>query len=584
MGKIKGKQIANATLDQQQLNVSLASIVNSGSATNVQWVENYVQSGATEIYNDQLNMGMSALVTVNPGDLACSKYIIEYPVGAVQVKVNGIYIVTGGKTAGYDAYFSGDSGVTARAFGHEQKGDYLYWCSSRFQLDTTDEIDFIYFTNYEHNIVGSGQTITFNPIYTTAVIRYTGTSGTTSNFIINGVTFVIGNIAGQFVFDIGGSQQHTFTTVGESIVVNAGGQSYQVIWDGFGSLILSIKKLGGTTTTTTTTISPTAIFTNNNSSLGLLSVHSSSFINPSTGWVVGNNLFGNQIYKTTNSGLSWTAQSSAMNSITFYSVCFTDANNGYAVGDSTTVLQTNNGGINWNTQSLAIPSATLRSVNFISPSTGWIAGYTTNYGFVMYTTNSGSTWKIQSTILLFNTSLTSINFVNANYGWVVGYDTSFDTIVYNTTNGGTNWNQQTLPISTAYLASVNFVDVNHGWIVGFDTTSVTPYIFATNNGGTTWVQQTPPISSNVRLTSVSFIDQYNGCIAGFDTSNNVILFNTTNGGGSWNQITSNLSSFGGSASIYNVSYVSPNTVYVCGNNSSGALVLESTFLKFLVVL
>lgn len=62
INKIQGKQIDDATIDQQQLSIDYASIINLSSVTNVQWVQSYVDEISKELYNDQLNMGMNASV------------------------------------------------------------------------------------------------------------------------------------------------------------------------------------------------------------------------------------------------------------------------------------------------------------------------------------------------------------------------------------------------------------------------------------------------------------------------------------------------------------------------------------------
>jgi photosystem II stability/assembly factor-like uncharacterized protein len=52
------------------------------------------------------------------------------------------------------------------------------------------------------------------------------------------------------------------------------------------------------------------------------------------------------IFRTTNGGTNWTAQSSGTANW-LYSVSFTDANTGTAVGDAGTILHTSNGGVVW---------------------------------------------------------------------------------------------------------------------------------------------------------------------------------------------------------------------------------------------
>jgi photosystem II stability/assembly factor-like uncharacterized protein len=173
---------------------------------------------------------------------ATDKYVIEYPISGIKVNINGIEVNVGGKTTPYDCYFSSDSGLTVKTI--PQKGDNLYWNNLNYQLDSNDEVDLVYLVNqkYVNAMSGGTYTLTTNNL----VIKFNGNSGSTATIIISGTSFTIGNVAGQFVFDIGGTQEHTFTTIGESYLVSVNGTDYKIIWDGFGSLIFSVEKSGTT--------------------------------------------------------------------------------------------------------------------------------------------------------------------------------------------------------------------------------------------------------------------------------------------------------------------------------------------------
>src|SRR5436190_9537346 len=89
------------------------------------------------------------------------------------------------------------------------------------------------------------------------------------------------------------------------------------------------------------------------------------------------------------------------NSGTFFtlnSVCFVDANTGYAVGDSgysaNIILKTSDGGLNWVTQMRQVSgTAPLTSVSFVNANTGFVSGcgnYSIMYsGHVLYKTTNG---------------------------------------------------------------------------------------------------------------------------------------------------------------------------------------------------
>ena len=70
---------------------------------------------------------------------------------------------------------------------------------------------------------------------------YTGSADTSTTLVVNGVAFIVGNVNGHFVWDIGGATEHVFEYVGETITVDVGGHMFVIQWDGFGSLAFSIQ-------------------------------------------------------------------------------------------------------------------------------------------------------------------------------------------------------------------------------------------------------------------------------------------------------------------------------------------------------
>jgi hypothetical protein len=241
MKLVKSKQIANNTIKQQNFNITYNSIVNDTDVTNKQFVDETINFKIAKINLAQLNQDMLALPTNSASTLACNKYIIEYPISELMVRVNGIEVSLGDTGSTFDCYFSNDNGVTVSS--PPQKGDYLYWNpTSSYQLESDDEIDFEFLVNYQYIYAVAGSSYTFNQNFDNSVIKYTGANNTNSTLIVSSSTFIFGNVGGQFVFDIGGPNEHTFTYVGENYSIRFDGFIYTIIWDGFGSLIFSIIK------------------------------------------------------------------------------------------------------------------------------------------------------------------------------------------------------------------------------------------------------------------------------------------------------------------------------------------------------
>ena len=266
-----------------------------------------------------------------------------------------------------------------------------------------------------------------------------------------------------------------------------------------------------------------------------VSLNSVSFVDENNGWAVGDT---GTILSTTDGGTSWTDQTSGT-SVSLNSVSFFNENRGWAVGSTGTILSTTDGGTSWTDQTSGT-SASLNSVSFVDENNGWAVG--TN-GVILSTTDGGTSWTDQTS----GTSeiLNSVSFVDENNGWAVG-DTG---TILSTTDGGTSWTDQTSGTSVS-LRSVSFVDENRGWTVG--TAGV---ILSTTDGGTSWTDQTSGTSAFLR--SVSFVDQNRGWAVG-DTGT---ILSTTDGGTSWTLQTSGTSAF-----LRSVSFVDENNGWAVGDN------------------
>ncbi|MCX6170142.1 MAG: YCF48-related protein [Ignavibacteriales bacterium] len=197
-------------------------------------------------------------------------------------------------------------------------------------------------------------------------------------------------------------------------------------------------------------------------------------------------------------------------------VCFTEKNNGTAVGWSGTILRTTDGGDNW----APIESGTtkgLLSVHFTDINNGTVVG---TDGTILHTTDGGKTWESQTSGT--KTYLSSVFFTNSDNGTIVHWMGS----ILHTTNGGQTWAEQPCEHKGGFFG-VYFSDINHGTVVGDEGK-----IFHTTNGGGTWISQTSgttKILNKVHLTNAN-----NGTIVGSDGT----ILRTTDGGNIWVQLES----------------------------------------------
>ena len=96
------------------------------------------------------NKNMAALATAADGALACATAVLRVPAldAEVAVAINGLRVddIGNGTTVGVSGYFSGDGGVTARAWNLMEVGDLFYWNGSvaGYELAATDVISFLY--------------------------------------------------------------------------------------------------------------------------------------------------------------------------------------------------------------------------------------------------------------------------------------------------------------------------------------------------------------------------------------------------------------------------------------------------------
>ncbi|HUI28089.1 MAG TPA: YCF48-related protein [Candidatus Kryptonia bacterium] len=143
-----------------------------------------------------------------------------------------------------------------------------------------------------------------------------------------------------------------------------------------------------------------------------------SFATPDRAWIVGE--FG-VILASTDGGLTWTAQTSTVQS-TLFGTTFTDANNGWTVGLAGVMLRTRDGGQTW--ERVKVPSRpgfslSLYSVK-IAGQYGWAIG---DSGYLLSSTDAGESWKLADVpIQLAGSWFRGVSLVPDGRGLIVGAD------------------------------------------------------------------------------------------------------------------------------------------------------------------
>ncbi len=271
-------------------------------------------------------------------------------------------------------------------------------------------------------------------------------------------------------------------------------------------------------------------------------------------------------------------------------VQFVDANTGWAVGDSGTILHTTNAGITWEQK----PSGTTMRLNdivFINESYGLIVGGKgTEYYYgnvLLYTSDGGSNWVEQ--ILDTALSLNAVFYLNENIGWVAGArfeysDSSNDynvfPVILKTTTGGSNWQYTSVaisnPLASGYRANdIFFIDGDIGYAVIGVAYMGNSYgsILKTTDGGENWAEQTA-YSPNYK--SIVFLNQGDGFAVGNSQGPlglpRAKIAKTTDGGNEWSIQTP----IEGTADLKDISISSGNVVTVVGLRFSyGGIIIRS---------
>lgn len=174
---------------------------------------------------------------------------------------------------------------------------------------------------------------------------------------------------------------------------------------------------------------------------------------------------------------------------------------------------------------------------------GWGVGN----GFIMRTTNGGSSWTNQTAPSAYYLGVFGLDDLHA---WAVG-DAGTGVIV-RTVDGGASWQTVFTPAPT--LRGIEAVDGHNVLAVG-DSNK----IYRSTDGGTTWSEAAvnSPVTSFLRL---SMADANTGWAVGTGG----IAVQTTDGGKTWNQAFAGCSN----QTFYGVSAVSTNEVWIVGSNGT----------------
>jgi photosystem II stability/assembly factor-like uncharacterized protein len=276
----------------------------------------------------------------------------------------------------------------------------------------------------------------------------------------------------------------------------------------------------------------------------LFSVH---FVNANEGWAVG---FSNTILHTTNGGTNWTAQTNqgGVPVSSYLGVRFLDSNTGWA-GGGTAVVRTTDGGASWVSQGATQDGRFRNNLFAVSSSAAWIPAQNATSTIRWFSRFTVGVGEENFNVIGSSAQYAEMYFPDQNTGWAVGSGPIVR--ISNASSASPLFGFQTsCPCPT--LNGVYMLDTLTGWAVGNGG-----LILKTTDGGSTWPSQTSGITTNLR--SVHFADSNQGWIVG----NGGLILATTDGGTSWSQEAS-----GVTADLRRVFFVDANTGYAVGHSGT----------------
>lgn len=252
-----------------------------------------------------------------------------------------------------------------------------------------------------------------------------------------------------------------------------------------------------------------------------LGISSITAVSTTTAWVTaypdkaGTTQFGG-IWKTTDGGLTWTKQASALfNSNDSYTnfVYFWDANNGVTQGDPENgefeIYTTTDGGTNWtrvNGTNLPDPDINgeygYENLYSVSGNTIWFG---TDRGRLFKSVDKGLNWTV------YQTPSTSFEYDNFTFsdnlkGLISIYASPI--VLYNTVDGGANWNQVTS--TGTYNTDISYIP-NSSTVVAGDWKNPKGSSYSLNDGATwTYIDAVPH-------GTMKFLNSTLGFSGGFNT-------------------------------------------------------------------
>jgi len=161
---------------------------------------------------------------------------------------------------------------------------------------------------------------------------------------------------------------------------------------------------------------------------------------------------------------------------------------------------------------------------------GWTVGSAYDgRGSILYTNDSGQSWRYQGTGQIANVDMSGVYAVNGRTAYVVGEADSGYGTIYRTTDAGATWTRlgSAADIPDVALAKVHSYGNQKIWAVGTGT------ILNSSDGGATWRNTCPAEYSSTLLQGVTTTDGRHVWVTGGNKDGYATILYSDNGGASW---------------------------------------------------
>jgi photosystem II stability/assembly factor-like uncharacterized protein len=209
---------------------------------------------------------------------------------------------------------------------------------------------------------------------------------------------------------------------------------------------------------------------------------------------------------------------------------FVDSLNGWAIGDSGTIIRTSNGGNDWVLQDAKVKGY-MQNIFFLNKRLGWALSWGLGpeyYGsYILHTTNGGNVWDTASYSIP-DVYIRTIYFQDSLYGFMGGNPA----ILLRTTNGGAAWEKcevDSVVVAGFPVNKFRFFSRDYGIACG-GIMDIAGVIWTTTNRGAFW--SVKPIAPEP-VNDVHFFDSLNILALAGDYEYGTSQMRTTNGGINW---------------------------------------------------